>query len=174
LLAVFLLSSPELWIDELTDSQIRRTEQALSMLTGQVTDETTTGRTVLWAKGLSIAAGNYFVFGEGLGSFHHFKGFVVENGVEQGTHNTYLMLLGEAGLPVALLFIAANVVLLRALWRERLHYLFMYFVILQIDFLSAHNVLGLRFHDLMIGYTLGVLAYTRRERKTSAMLKIIA
>lgn len=87
-------------------------------------------------------------------------------GDEVGVHNTYFMILGEAGLPVMMAFVIANLVTFWSLYRARSLYLFMYFVVLQIDLLSAHNILGLRFHNLMMGFVFGALAcHYRRVRE---------
>lgn len=162
---IVLFTSSSAWMDGLTISQARRVNQVILILSGEISDETTTGRTELWAYGLSLAAEQWFVLGRGLDSFHHLKGFMLENGVWQGVHNTYLMILGEAGLPAFIAFLVSNIALLYALWRERLFYLLIYIVILQIDFLSAHNVITLRPHNLLIGFTLGTLAYTHLKQK---------
>lgn len=166
-IAGLVLTSPELFFDDLLDSQAKRIEQVFKIMTGNIDSDVTTGRTVLWEKGLSMAAENSFIFGDGLGSFHSFKGMYFDYGDEVGVHNTYFMMLGEAGSPVALAFLLSNILIAYALYRAGFLYLLMYFIVLQIDFFSAHNIIGLRFHNLLLGFLFGALAFSDRFSKKS-------
>lgn len=158
-----LFFMPELFIDDLNISQENRLQSVQLFLSGNVNADTTTGRTELWKLGLSHAVDNLLIVGSGLGSFHSLKGAMIEYDVVQGVHNTYLMLLGEAGILVLGLFVLANILVLVLLWQKRLFFLLLYMIVLQVDLLAAHNVLGLRFHDFLIGYMLGLIACKQRQ-----------
>ena len=75
-----------------------------------------TDRPLLWRLGFEKAM-EAPVFGHGLATLAYMEGAPIgHHGKPLGTHNLYLMLLGEAGIVPLLLFVSALVLLLRAQW----------------------------------------------------------
>lgn len=147
----------------LSTPQQARLEQLSALLFGEVTDETTTGRTSLWELALDRIESN-FPWGSGIGQLHHMVGGTLHDDVWMGAHNTYLMVWGEAGLLAFVALVAACALMLVRAWCWRVVALpLLYFIILQCDLLSAHNVLGLRFHNLMMGLCVGMLCWLSRS-----------
>ena len=73
-------------------------------------------RPLLWRLGFEKAM-EAPLFGHGLGALGYMDGAPIgHHGKPLGTHNLYLMLLGEAGIVPLLLFVSALVLLLRAQW----------------------------------------------------------
>ena len=73
-----------------------------------------TDRPLLWRLGFEKAMETP-VFGHGLATLAYMEGAPIgHHGKPLGTHNLYLMLLGEAGIVPLLLFVSALVLLLRA------------------------------------------------------------
>ena len=141
-----------------TASQMIRLVQITNLLGGEVNAATTTGRTTLWQLSLERFGSN-FPLGGGLGSFHFLVGGIRESGVWQGSHNLYLMILGEAGLiPLFFLLSAASVSVATALslggWKRQL-LLQMWFV-LGINGLSSHNTLEIRYVLVALAITVGL------------------
>lgn len=152
---------------QITGSQKERLGQVLQILSGDVNSRTTTGRTELWSIAADRIEQNPF-FGDGLGSFHHMVGGIMNEGVWMGAHNTYLMVWGEAGLLPLFALVGAVCLLLMAVCRRGFHpYGILYFTILQFDMMAAHNVLALRFHNVLLGIVLG-LAIHATDRARSA------
>lgn len=144
-------------------SQKARLEEFLDILSGNINEENTTGRTHLWAIAIDRIEQS-LLFGHGLGSFHHMIGGVTFDGVWMGAHNVYLMAWGEAGL---LAFVALTISMLLYLFhavRPGAHiFPILYFTILQFDMMAAHNVLGLRFHNVLLGLCMGLMLWERRN-----------
>jgi hypothetical protein len=148
---------------DLTDSQRIRLLQVAQILSGEVNAETTTGRSELWAHTLQRAIAN-FPFGEGLGSYHNIVGQKLENDVWQGVHNTYLMMLGEAGPLPFLLLVLVNIALLVRAWRAPLAgFELSYVLVMSIDMMATHHLLSIRYHNVMLGLVLGLLALQARS-----------
>jgi len=79
------------YASELNHSQLRRLEQVGKLATGQFDKETTTDRSALWQEAVDLIATKP-ITGYGLTSFHYLpKGRL-------GTHNTFLLVWGEAGV----------------------------------------------------------------------------
>ncbi len=143
---------------EFDASQKRRILAVGDILSGRINKETSTGRTYLWGLVLE-RAWERFPLGDGLGSAHHIIGGIFENGVWMGAHNTFLMLFSEAGpLPAGLLIAA---IILLAIGAKRngggkveLFCLFL----LVIDMIATHGALATRYHNLMLGMVLGLVA----------------
>jgi O-antigen ligase len=151
-------------IPELTLSQQVRVDQVLQLVTtGEVSNETTTGRTFLWNFAIDKIS-HKFPVAYGFGEFHYLEGGIRELGVWQGAHNTYLMVLGEAGFIAFVALVVANVRLLKMSLKYRSFvFIFFYFIILQWDMMSAHNILGLRFHNMLTGFCLGLILLLQRN-----------
>lgn len=150
-------------LPEMTSSQILRIDQLKQIvILGEVSSETTTGRTYLWNLALDKITAS-FPFGLGLGELHNMIGGIKEYGIWQGCHNTYLMVLGESGIIAFILIVFANFRLLLLSYKAR-RYIFslLYVVILQWDMMSAHNVLSLRFHNMLLGFCIGSVLLQNR------------
>ena len=142
---------------ELDADQRRRIAQVAELLGGQLNASTTTGRTTL----LDIALARIhviFPLGDGLGSFHFIVGGLFEGDVWQGAHNAYLMTLGEAGIVPFVALVTWSLMTGYGALTGRSTFAWQYFCVWQVEMFSSHHALELRFHDLMIGLTLGVLA----------------
>jgi len=79
------------YVSQLEYAQLKRLEQVGSLLQGNFDAESTTARSVLWEEALELISAQPFL-GYGLGCFHNLPENVL------GTHNTYLMIWGEAGI----------------------------------------------------------------------------
>ncbi len=150
-----------------SSSQIIRLIQITDLLGGEFNAATTTGRTSLWQLSLERFASN-FPLGGGLGSFHFLVGGIRENGVWQGSHNLYLMMLGEAGLiPLFFLLSAVSISVATALslggWKRQL-LLQMWFV-LGMNGLSSHNTLEIRYILVALAITVGLSIRFEPRRK---------
>jgi O-antigen ligase len=155
-----------IFYDNLDRVQKRRIDQVLAIATqGEINADTTSSRSELWKIGLDKINDNV-LFGNGLGQLHHMKGGISSLGVDQGVHNVFLMLWGEAGLFVLIGFIffcCAYLfnwfVLIKTMPKEILTITMVSFMCLMMDMMSAHNVLNLRMHNLFLGVSLGCFAY---------------
>jgi O-antigen ligase len=148
------------WI-ELDPSQKIRILAVGKILGGEIDENTTTGRTYLWALVVE-RAWDRFPLGSGIGSGHNVIGGIVENDVWQGAHNSFIMILGESGpLPAALL--AASIIVLfvavkrNPIGQAGLSCLF----ILVIDMMATHGALATRYHNLMLAVVMGLMAIRR-------------
>lgn len=142
--------------------QQNRIGQVSDLLAGTISDHTTTGRSTLWSLAADRIEGN-FPSGAGLGRFHHMEGGVMQRNVWMGAHNSYLMAWGEAGLPAFALLLATMLLFMTGALRCVSALPLLYFVILQVDMMSAHNALGLRFHNVLMGLAVGLMAALARE-----------
>lgn len=142
----------------LSASQLSRLIEITDILGGNINAETTTGRTLLWNLSLARIAEDFPMSG-GLGSFHFLVDGLSENGIWQGSHNLYLMLLGEAGpIPLVLFLMMAGVSIMRALsmvGRSR-EFLLLLWATLVVHGLSSHASLEIRFILLILAITLGL------------------
>lgn len=134
-----------------SDERRERIVDVMSLMSGEFNERTTTGRTNLWQFGLA-KIGQTFPWGSGLGQFHFLEGGV-RNSVEQwlGVHNTYLMVLGEAGLFPFILLIAFLVRLAGGAFASTNRTLLVgCTVILLGDMVGVHGALVFRVHDVLL------------------------
>ncbi len=135
-----------------------------------INDKTTTARTFLFKVGLKKFFEAPF-FGQGLGTFH-----TMPEAMGLGTHNNYLMVAGEAGIFALMLLIffifrlaksalACDYPMLR-------QFCINYTLVFTMAGLSSHAVFSHRFHNLMIGLTIGLLIgrmdYAHQLRRQAA------
>lgn len=150
-----IVSSPLL---ELDSSQQGRLLQLADILKGRIDDRTSTGRTLMWSMVLERSWENFPV-GAGIGSAHHIIGGVLEGDVWLGVHNTFLMLLGEAGPLPLLLFLAAIWRLAYSLVRYKVMQAAQFLMVVQIlDMMATHGYLGVRFQNIVLALLLGLTA----------------
>lgn len=142
---------------ELDQSQEARLRAVFSILSGDVGDDVSTGRSYLWKVAferiLEVSPGAL-----GLGSMHHMIGGIEEFGIWQGVHNTFLMVFGEAGLLPALLLIISLLFLIAKIYRLRVcWYPFLGIAaVLLFDMFVTHGALGVRYHNLGLALMFGL------------------
>jgi len=160
---VILTSIAENPMLDLDNSQKARILAIGQILGGQIDQQTTTGRTYLWQLAIERAVG-IFPLGLGLGSGHHLIDGLLELDVWQGVHNTFLMMWVEGGVLSLLLLVAAMATTIIASLRYargsiELTCLF----VLVINMMAGHSSLTLRYHNVMLGVILGLLAGALRQ-----------
>ncbi|MCP8938419.1 O-antigen ligase family protein [Alsobacter sp. SYSU M60028] len=134
-----------------SDERRERIVDVMSLMSGEFNERTTTGRTNLWQFGLA-KINQTFPWGSGLGQFHFLEGGV-RNNVDQwlGVHNTYLMVLGEAGLlPLILLLAFLARLVGGAIASSNRTLLVGCAVILLGDMVGVHGALAFRAHDVLL------------------------
>ncbi|MCH7629911.1 MAG: O-antigen ligase family protein [Proteobacteria bacterium] len=133
------------------------------ILGGQIDEETTTGRTYLWQLA-AARAWETFPLGNGLGSGHHMVGGLLEAGVWQGAHNTFLMMWSESGvLPVLLLIAAMMAALSNTLRHPRWHLLLPTLIVLLVDMMATHTALSTRYHNMVMALAMGLAVRARQS-----------
>ncbi len=170
--------SAPIFYNNLESVQKRRIDQVLAIaVEGEINADTTSSRSELWEIGL-VKINDHVLLGNGLGQLHHMKGGVASLGVDQGVHNVFLMLWGEAGLFVLMGFIFFClaylfnwVTMLKVMPKEILTITLVSFVCLFMDMMSAHNVLNLRMHNFFLGFSLGLFAYYNQLTKTKGLVQ---
>lgn len=171
LLLVAFIQDPQVVMQNIADSHMLELDASQKarilavgqILSGEINNQTTTGRTYLWGVVIERAMEN-FPWGSGLGSGHHVVDGVMELGVWQGAHNTFLMIWLEAGVLPFLLFIAALVLSILASVRYARGYLELtcMFIIL-VSMTSGHTALGARYQNIMLAIVLGLIAGCARR-----------
>jgi hypothetical protein len=148
----------------------RRLSEVAGFFSGQIDGNTTAGRTELWA----VAAGNLpnsMPFGSGLGAYHFMEWMRSPQGVWQGAHNTFIMILGEAGLiPLVVMLFASWMVVKRCNQFPGFAFALMFFAILNIDMMFSHNILTMRYHNYLLGFALGALYWLQNHYDREAAL----
>ncbi|WP_460451735.1 hypothetical protein [Alsobacter sp. SYSU BS001988] len=147
---------------DLTREQRQRLGELFGVLGGQIDSQTTTGRTLLLDFGMQKLA-KVFPGGAGLGEFHALEGgYRNPLGEWLGIHNTYLMVLGEAGLVPFLLLLALAFRLMYLGWfRSSYGAVVVGFgIVLFGDMIATHNALVLRFSDVVLGIMIALAART--------------
>lgn len=137
------------------------------ILSGRIDNETSTGRTYLWGLVLE-RAWDHFPHGSGLGSAHNIIGGVMGYSDWLGVHNTLLMFLGEGGaLPAAFLLGSVIALTTPILLTSRPRLLAQVLLLLLVDMMATHTALATRYHNMMLAFLCGMLAYfqSRRSQK---------
>jgi len=148
---------------ELNQEQKNRLFAIGNILSGQINEQTTTQRSVLWHVVIA-RAWDVFPLGSGIGSANNVIGGIIQKDQWLGVHNTFLMLWGEAGILPPLLLISALVTLILRSIRRRLIVVQVGLFILVADMMSYHGALTLRYHNLLFGLLIG--ATSLRVRRT--------
>lgn len=148
---------------QLSLGQMYRVMAVIDLLEGNINETSASERDVLWIHALEIIP-NRIIFGHGLGTFHR-----LNSGPKRlGVHNTFLMIVGESGIFVLLLFIIA----LFSIWKmvKFLPYHTKYAVtaILIVfvfnELMTNHNALGLRYSNALTGLVLALIFINRKIR----------
>lgn len=153
----------------LSSSQQARVLAIAQILDGQFDAGVTTGRTTLWEIAIQRIVEN-FPLASGLGEFHHMEGGILEAQVWQGAHNTFLMIVGEAGLLPAT-FLAISIVTALARSRrltEKTQLLATGLLALLLwTAMSSHTMLEVRFQNLALAIVLGLVSLAPSHRRRS-------
>jgi len=145
------------WIP-IPESQHQRILSIGALLDGRVDAATTTGRTLLWQLSLE-RIGETFPAGSGLGTFHHLEGGLLEANIWQGSHNVFLMVLGESGpIPLLLLILALVIATSRSLQLSAAtrEFCLLSILFLTVFWMSGHTGLAIRFHDFILALVIGL------------------
>ena len=159
---------------ELTENQQNRIRTVGKIISGNIDEDTTTGRTIIWKIGFDRFLENFPKPG-GLGSFHSLVGGArAASGEWAGVHNTYLMMFGEGGLLAGAMLVLTMVSLLWSSWRhEGIHLEFFCWIAIAADMFANHHALLFRYLDFMFGIMLGLTVYSVRKRKLARALTSI-
>ena len=153
---------------ELDAQQKARILAVADILGGRIDEQTTTGRTFLWAV-VAERAWSSFPLGGGLGSAHSIVGGILEGDAWQGAHNTVLMIWGESGILPALLLVAGvAAAAFGSLRHARGTIASRCLFVLLIDMMATHGALAARYHDVMLAIVLGLLANARHRPGVAA------
>ena len=142
-----------------------RISELLKLLALQFDADTTTNRTVVWKTATDQIGDGLLVFGDGLGSMRVVKGGLLEDGTWGGVHNFWLMILGEAGAFVLVVFVTAYVLFLWnaiALCKWRFP-IVAYCIVLTVETFSSHGIFELRFHAVLVGLSLATIYHYGRS-----------
>jgi hypothetical protein len=146
----------------------RRLSEVAGFFSGQIDGDTTAGRTELWAVAIQNLP-NSLPFGAGMKTYHFMEWMRSPQGVWQGAHNTFIMLLGESGIiPFVVFMIATWMLFRRANAFPGFAFALMFFAILNIDMMFSHNILTMRYHNYLIGFVLGGLYWLDQYRAREA------
>jgi O-antigen ligase len=139
--------------------QRERLADVLNLIGGDFNTRSTTGRDILFGYGLE-KIGQALPWGAGLGRFHAMEGGL-RNELNEwlGIHNTFLMVLGEAGIiPFGLFLSLVAFLLLRGRSVRHPTILYGFTIILTGDMMTSHNVLVLRIPDLALAVAMTLVA----------------
>lgn len=144
---------------DLLPEQLLRVEQVLSVFSGEVDDKVTTGRFGLWKLGFE-RIDTTFPFGNGIGNMHRMEGgYLGTDGEWLGVHNTYLMVLGEAGLvPLLLLVVFFGMFGIGALASPYSATCVGIWLVMVVNMMVAHGVLANRMANLMLASAMALIA----------------
>jgi hypothetical protein len=156
-------------------SAFRRLSDIAGFFSGQINESTTAGRTELW-QAAAASLPHAMPFGAGIGQYHFIEGFMRSpEGVWQGAHNTFIMLLGESGMiPFAVFLFATWLLFQRANQFPGFAFALMFMAILHIDMMFSHNILTMRYHNYLIGFVLGGLYWLSQHQQQQQQQKVAA
>lgn len=107
---IYFIPAIKEYAENLQYVQLKRLEETLGLLSGEINEENTTDRSGLWEHALSLIAANP-ITGYGTGCFYTLPGLSSNLGV----HNTYLMVWGEGGITALL---ALLITVISAMYRS--------------------------------------------------------
>ena len=140
-----------------------RLEDIAGLLEGELSDEATGFRMILWADGVALIR-DTFPHGSGFGSFHALEGSVFLPSRDvlsnwQGVHNMYLLIAGEAGFVVFALLVFCYGGLLARAWLSSRDGLPLAIVVVTLIYWGVtHSFLGNRYHVVAFAVAVGLLA----------------
>ena len=143
----------------LSDAQLRRLDLLYGFLQGRIDSHTTGYRIDTWNSAIPIIADG-FPHGTGLGTFYYGGNFPYqnENIYWQGVHNTYLMIVGEAGFVAFALFIVCygNLLALALASKDKLPLAIIFNALLFC--MTSHNSFAIRFLVVLFAIAVGLLS----------------
>ncbi|WP_262300271.1 O-antigen ligase family protein [Microvirga sesbaniae] len=151
----------------LTYDQRVRIADILSIFGGEISDQTTTGRTDLWTVGIQRILAQ-LPWGGGIGSFHALEGTRrtviypddssrIMYGNWLGVHNAYLMVLGEAGLfPFLFLMAFLLRLFIRGAQARNGIVAVSFGIIVCMDMVASHGSLGFRLVDVALAIAMAI------------------
>ncbi|PHI20727.1 hypothetical protein CEQ90_06660 [Lewinellaceae bacterium SD302] len=158
---IFVVSNFFSYVNQLSYAQRTRLLQVAKLASGEVNEKTTSERSVLYTYAFE-KIGQRPLTGYGLGTYHriNFRGTYNDIGV----HNTHLLILGEAGVFVYLLFFASFAILA---WKGWVHphqaIGFLILGVVAIFFINVagagHNALNNRTSNVLIGVACALAQY---------------
>jgi O-antigen ligase len=142
-------------------NQRARLADVLNLAMGDINDRSTTGRNFLLDFGTQRIM-EALPWGAGIGQFHAMDaGWRNPGGEWLGIHNTFLMLVGEAGIIPLVLAVAFFTTVLICGARTRYPIIIYGFAIILIgDMMTSHNVLMLRVPDVAFAVVAALAAST--------------
>ena len=160
-----ILNFDELY-GQLSSAQQFRVKGAMALMNGEINESTTSERSLLFERGIKLIKEKPF-FGNGVSTFHRFN----DGGVELGVHNTYLMLWGESGIFVLVLFVFTLLYMgVKGLVLGIPRFSFFIIGIMLVYILNVcgagHTALSNRTSNAMIGITIALLG-ARKVRSVS-------
>ena len=176
LLFLFMVLNPELLIEfvrtqtlfELHYRQEIRLTAAIMALTGQLDSEVTTSRTDLVLLSIEKAM-EVFPLGTGMNTFHQIYGGILGYENWLGSHNTFLMIWGEAGLLPLLIMLTLVIILGYRALRRGANPLVQYFLLIFLAVcMTSHSTLEVRVTNVMLALMIAVSAgHMTLKRQTS-------
>ncbi|MEM9544433.1 MAG: O-antigen ligase family protein [Bacteroidota bacterium] len=147
---------------ELTRAQQKRIVGTLALLSGEINEETTSDRTVVYSHGFGLIKRNPYI-GHGIGTFHRFN----SGNMKIGVHNTYILILGESGILPILLFLGFYFMLIyRGLMITDAGLSFFIIGVTTIYMLgvagTSHNALDDRTSNALVSIILAILSYRKQ------------
>lgn len=148
-------------VDQLSWGQFLRLQRTLAFLSGEFTEATTSERSTLFNIGFHLIS-EHPLLGNGLTSFHAYD--IPVNGKHIGVHNTFLMILGEAGILPFMIYSVLIIIMLWKSWKLKnlaISFLFMSIMIVYIINVggTGHNGLDDRVSNCLFGVMLGYFSY---------------
>lgn len=141
---------------QLSLGQMYRVMAVIELLEGNINERSASERDVVWKHALEIIP-DRIIFGHGLGTFHK-----LNSGPKRfGVHNTFLMIVGESGILVLLLFIFAIYNIFKFVkylpYHERYAVTSFLIIFLLNELMTNHHALGLRYSNAIIGLVLALI-----------------
>ena len=152
--------------NQLTVGQQLRVRSTIALANGEINEKTTSERSLLFERGMKLVKERPLI-GNGVSSFHRLN----DGGIELGVHNTYLMLLGEAGIFIFLLFVFTLLYIgFNGLILGIPRYSFFVIGIMLVYILnvcgSGHTGLSNRTSNAVMGITIAILGVRKINRGT--------
>lgn len=155
------------YFENLTRYQKQRVDQFMNLLEGQIDRETTTGRSHLADVAINIIEEDAFL-GRGLSTFHRMH----EGG--HGSHNEFLLILGEAGIIGLLIFLGYFLIAYKSLRKIKfVPSRFLVFSLINIMFVTcmvSHTALYVKLYILIYAFINALSWYGARDKSDMAVM----
>jgi len=153
-------------VEQLSWGQFLRLQRTLAFLSGEFTEATTSERSTLFSIGFNLIA-QHPILGNGLTSFHAYD--IPVNGKHIGVHNTFLLILGEAGFLPFIMYSILILLLIVKSWKLKnlaMSFLFLSIMIVYVVNVAGtgHNGLDDRVSNCLFGVMLGYFAFIDKQK----------